>query len=91
MNIRNIPLESITDENRARVDYGDVDSLKNDINKHGLIYPLTVSRERGKYKVLAGGRRFRAIQKLKWEKAPCIVMNKDVDRNNGRTTRELSS
>ncbi len=54
-----------------------IDSLSNDIKNNGLINPISVRENDGKYEIYAGMRRFKAIQKLKWDNIPCIINNYD--------------
>ena len=51
-----------------------IDELADTIKDHGLLQPIILREyEPGKYEIIAGERRFRAIQTLKWEKVPAIV------------------
>ena len=52
---------------RRRTDYGDIDKLAAGINRVGLLQPLIVQQVNGHFKVVAGGRRFKAIQRLGWQ------------------------
>lgn len=64
-----VPTESIVVIGKPfRIDYGDLDELADGIARAGLIHPLTVQPiEGGKYRLMAGFRRFRAVKdKLKW-------------------------
>lgn len=48
--------------------------LAETIKEHGLLQPIVLREyEHEKYEIIAGERRFRAIQTLKWEKVPAIV------------------
>ena len=50
--------------------------LAQTIHTHGIIQPIAVREyEAGKYELIAGERRFRAMQKLGWDTAPVIVKN----------------
>ena len=50
--------------------------LAQTIHTHGIIQPIVVREyEAGKYELIAGERRFRAMQKLGWDTAPVIVKN----------------
>jgi ParB family transcriptional regulator, chromosome partitioning protein len=52
--------------------------LARTIHTHGIIQPIVVREyEQGKFEIIAGERRYRAMQKLNWETAPAIV--KDFD------------
>ena len=45
--------------------------LATTIAEHGLLQPIVVREyEAGKYEIIAGERRFRAVNRLKWEKIP---------------------
>jgi ParB family transcriptional regulator, chromosome partitioning protein len=48
--------------------------LAQTIHTHGIIQPIVVREyEQGKFEIIAGERRYRAMKKLGWEKAPVIV------------------
>lgn len=48
--------------------------LAQTIHTHGIIQPIVVRKyEQDKYEIIAGERRFRAMQKLGWETAPVII------------------
>ena len=48
--------------------------LARTIHTHGIIQPIVVREyEQGKFEIIAGERRYRAMQKLGWEMAPAIV------------------
>ena len=48
--------------------------LAQTIHTHGIIQPIVVRKyEQDKYEIIAGERRFRAMQKLGWEMAPVII------------------
>ncbi|WP_110928045.1 nucleoid occlusion protein [Bacillus massiliglaciei] len=50
--------------------------LAQTIHTHGIIQPIVVREyEQGKYEIIAGERRFRAMQKLGWDTAPVIIKN----------------
>lgn len=64
MKLAEIDISNITEGERARLDYGDIDSLTEDIKKNGLISPIALLElSDGKYRLLAGGRRIRALRK----------------------------
>ncbi|RFU62504.1 nucleoid occlusion protein [Peribacillus glennii] len=53
-----------------------ITELAQTIHTHGIIQPIVVRQyEEGKFEIIAGERRFRAIQKLGWDTAPVIVKN----------------
>ncbi len=50
--------------------------LARTIHTHGIIQPIVVREyEQGKFEIIAGERRYRAMKKLGWEMAPAIVKN----------------
>lgn len=59
-----IYLSEIDASVRVRQDYGDLSSLKYSIKSFGLIQPLVVTWDENRYKLLAGGRRYVALQEL---------------------------
>ncbi|OGY79316.1 MAG: hypothetical protein A3B74_00505 [Candidatus Kerfeldbacteria bacterium RIFCSPHIGHO2_02_FULL_42_14] len=51
-----------------------LEELKNSIKEHGILMPLTVTRQAdGGYELIAGERRLRAAQELKMQTVPAIV------------------
>lgn len=65
-----VPLSKIKIEDRERKDLGDIESLASTIADKGLIQPIIVNQY---YRLLAGERRFRAVESLGWETIPTIV------------------
>ena len=52
--------------------------LATTIAEHGLLQPIVVREyEAGKYEIIAGERRFRAVNRLKWEKIPALIKKMD--------------
>jgi ParB family chromosome partitioning protein len=53
----------------------DIDDLAASIRENGLIQPLVVQRIPGRLgvQIVAGHRRYAAVQRLDWTKVPCIV------------------
>lgn len=53
-----------------------IDELARTIHTHGIIQPIVVREmDEEQFEIIAGERRFRAIQKLGWETIPAIVKN----------------
>jgi len=53
-----------------------LDNLALSIKKQGLLQPILVSKEKdGTYKIIAGERRWRAVQKLGWPRIPVLLKN----------------
>ena len=51
-----------------------IKELAETIQEHGLLQPIILREyENGKYEIIAGERRFRAMTELQWEKIPSIV------------------
>ena len=75
--IKKIPLANIVPNRfQPRTIFNDekISELAQTIHTHGIIQPIVVrSYEQDKYEIIAGERRFRAMQKLGWELAPVIV------------------
>lgn len=63
-----IEMTTIVVGERFRKDYGDIDGLASSIEKNGLLQPLVIDDD---HKLLAGGRRYQAIQKLGWTHVDC--------------------
>jgi DNA modification methylase/ParB-like chromosome segregation protein Spo0J len=59
-----IALSTIDESARVRSDYGDISSLAYSIKEFGLIQPLVITWDENRWKLLAGGRRYKALQKL---------------------------
>src|SRR5258707_15132722 len=53
--------------------------LEASIRANGLLQPITVRPRNGKWELIAGERRFRAVSRLGWSEIPGIVRNL-VDR-----------
>lgn len=53
-----------------------IEELSRTIHTHGIIQPIVVREfEVGKYEIIAGERRWRAMKKLGWDTVPAIVKN----------------
>lgn len=63
---------------QPRLTLGEVEleELSESLNKNGMLQPIVVTRANGGFTIIAGERRFRAAQRLKWRTVPAIV--KDV-------------
>ena len=70
-----VPVSSIKVANRIRKEFGDIESLAEDIRENGLINPVTLTPDG---KLLVGERRLRAVKKLGWSTVDArIVENSD--------------
>lgn len=72
-----IPLDQIEPNRyqpRQVFDKTQIQELAHTIETHGLLQPIILREYKAaKYEIIAGERRFRAMQLLGWEKAPAIV------------------
>ena len=57
----------------------EVEDLVQSMERLGLIEPILVRREKNKYIVVAGERRYRAAIKLGWKQIPAIITEADED------------
>jgi ParB family chromosome partitioning protein len=62
---------------RTHVDEDTLVELTSSIEASGLLQPVVVRHRDGKYELIAGERRWRAVQRLGWPKIPAVV--RDVD------------
>lgn len=70
-----ISIKNVTNEDRARQDYGDVKELANSLLEYGFIHPIALNKELG---VVAGGRRFTAL-KYMWENRSEFLKAENVE------------
>ena len=75
-----LPIEEIIrDENQPRREFDAeaLDALANSIKEHGILQPIVVTKEDGKYKIVAGERRWRAAKIAGLTKVPAIIRTLD--------------
>ena len=76
--VREIPLDRISVAwfcKRTSVREGALEALTSNIGKRGLIhFPMVIRAEDGRYLLIAGSRRLKAIEGLRRETIPCRVM-----------------
>jgi len=73
----------IVTSNRTTGGEGDINLLAENIKQVGLINDISVkpSDKEGKFEVIAGRRRYRAVRLLKWETVPCnILEGEEIER-----------
>ena len=78
--LRELPIGSVLPnpyQPRTHVDQDALAELAASIEASGLLQPVVVRPRNGKFELIAGERRWRAIQRLGWAKIPAVV--KDVD------------
>ena len=74
--LQEVPLNDITVKEQVRTKFNDssLKELGENIKANGLIQPLVLHLENGKYVLICGERRFRAMNLIKMEKAPCFIL-----------------
>lgn len=78
--LRDLPISNVVPnpfQPRTRIDETELGELTASIEASGLLQPVIVRPRNGKYELIAGERRWRAVQRLGWPKIPAVV--KDVD------------
>lgn len=78
--LRELPIGNVLPnpfQPRTHVDEDSLAELAASIEASGLLQPVIVRPRNGKFELIAGERRWRAIQRLGWAKIPAVV--KEVD------------
>jgi ParB family transcriptional regulator, chromosome partitioning protein len=78
--LRELPIASIQPnplQPRSQISEAELVELTASIEASGLLQPVVVRPRNGKYELIAGERRWRAVQRLGWPKIAAVV--KDVD------------
>jgi ParB family transcriptional regulator, chromosome partitioning protein len=78
--LRELPVDSVSPnpfQPRTSIDETELIELTASIEASGLLQPVVVRPKNGKYELIAGERRWRAVQRLGWPKIPAVV--KDAD------------
>jgi ParB family chromosome partitioning protein len=78
--LRELPVSSVSPnpfQPRTQIDEAELLELTASIEASGLLQPVVVRPKNGKYELIAGERRWRAVQRLGWPKIPAVV--KDAD------------
>lgn len=74
--VKQIPVDNITTspyQPRTIFDDAKIDELCQTIKTHGIIQPIVVRLRNGKYEIIAGERRWRAVSKLGMATIPAII------------------
>lgn len=74
--VKNIPIKDIVPNRfQPRTVFSDdkINELALTIRTHGIIQPIVVRLINNKYEIIAGERRWRAVQTLGWEEIPAII------------------
>jgi|SRR4051794_10116575 len=77
---RELPVASVQPnpfQPRTQMNEAELVELTASIEASGLLQPVVVRPRNGKYELIAGERRWRAVQRLGWPKIPAVV--KEVD------------
>lgn len=71
--------EIVRDEEQPRQEFSEeaINALAASIKEHGVLQPIVVTREDGKYKIVAGERRWRASKLAGLKKIPAIIRTID--------------
>ncbi len=71
--------EVIRDEEQPRKEFSEeaIKALAASIKEHGVLQPIVVTKEDGKYKIVAGERRWRASKLAGLKKIPAIIRSLD--------------
>lgn len=78
--LRELPIGNVVPnpyQPRTHVDEAGLTELTASIEASGLLQPVIVRPKNGKFELIAGERRWRAIQRLGWAKIPAVI--RDVD------------
>lgn len=69
----------IRDEDQPRHEFSEeaIEALAASIKEHGVLQPIVVTKEDGKYKIVAGERRWRASKLAGLKKIPAIIRTLD--------------
>lgn len=65
---------------RKKFNIEKIKELASSIKESGMIQPIIVYKKAGKFHLIVGERRWRAVQYLKWKKIPAII--KDISTDN---------
>ncbi len=78
--LRELPIGNVVPnpfQPRSQMDEGALVELTASIEASGLLQPVIVRPRNGKFELIAGERRWRAIQRLGWAKIPAVVREVD--------------
>ena len=86
---QNIPItdlfisnENVRKTQEKNISETNIDTLASNIQQYGLLNPLTVRPspdQPDKYEIIAGQRRFLALQRLDWKEVPCCIITSSAD------------
>ena len=93
MEVKQIDISQIVvDNDQPRKHYSEetLQGLADSIRQHGMLNPITVTplRDRDKYQIVTGERRWRAASMARLEAIPCVVKDKEIHPDE-RMTEQL--
>ena len=72
--VKEVGLEQLEVQYHPRKDLGDIEKLQGSIKRDGLQEPLLVYEAgEGRFAIIDGCRRFKAVQELGWKAVPCLI------------------
>jgi ParB family chromosome partitioning protein len=74
--VLSLPVEAVDrnpEQPRKRFDDAKLEELAASIRQHGIVEPILVRKEGGRYRILAGERRWRAAQRAGLKEVPALV------------------
>ena len=76
--VKEVGMEQLEVQYHPRKDFGDIEKLQGSIKRDGLQEPLLVYEAgEGRFAIIDGCRRFKAVQELGWKVVPCLI-KKDI-------------
>ncbi|MCX7918321.1 MAG: ParB N-terminal domain-containing protein [bacterium] len=69
-----LPITAIKYTSHVRKELGDIETLAEDIQQHGMVHPLVVNQNN---ELLAGYRRLKAAERLGWHEVPVTIIHSD--------------
>jgi ParB family chromosome partitioning protein len=63
---------------QPRKDFGDLSELVNSVKERGILEPVLVRSNKGKYEIIAGERRYQAAKIAGLQRMPCIEVDVDT-------------
>jgi ParB family transcriptional regulator, chromosome partitioning protein len=74
--------EIVTNPYQPREEFSreELDELKGSIQKHGVLEPVILRRSKGRFELVSGERRFRAVKELGLPVIPAVIRDKVSDR-----------
>ena len=74
--VEQIRVDAVIVEDRARIEFRNIDSLAGSIETIGLLHPIVVTPD---LRLIAGGRRLEAVKALGWNRIPATIADNLAD------------